>query len=98
MILFDDLQFLLGLYVIIFLFYFGFFVNRYRFLLKYDDPGYLAYETKRLKLSGASAEETERVLAEMIRRKNRYNVYNVIFFLFYALSFFVFLKLLMRSP
>lgn len=98
MIAFDDLQFLIGLYIIIFLFYFGFFVNRNRFLLKYEDPGYLAYEKKRLTASGASEEESERFLAEMVRRKNRYNVYNVIFFLFYALSFFVFLKLLMRAP
>lgn len=98
MIAFDDLQFLIGLYLIIFLFYFGFFINRNRFLLKYEDPGYLAYEIKRWKDAGASDEECERLKAEMVRRKNRYNVYNVIFFLFYALSFFVFLKLLMRAP
>ncbi len=98
MIHYDDLQFLIGLYVIIYLFYFGFFVNRHRSVLKYDDPGYLAYEKKRLKKAGASVEQAQRLIEDMIRRKNRYNVYNVLFFLFYVLSFFVFLKILTRVP
>ncbi len=98
MIYYDDLQFLIGLYIIIFLFYFGFFVNRHRYVLKFEDPGYLSYEKKRLLKSGVSAEEAKRLIEEMVRRKNRYNAYNVIFFLFYVFSFFVFLKILMRAP
>lgn len=88
MIAFDDLQYLAGVYVVIFLFYYGFFINRNRSLIKYEDAGYLEYRKATLKeRDNLSDPEIARLLEGKIREKNLYQVYNMVFFVFFTLSF-----------
>lgn len=98
MILYDDLQYLLGLFLIIYLFYYAFFVNRHRFLIKYEDEDYIAYERMALReKSHMTDEEIDDSLQERRRCKNRYHVYNMIFFLVFVAGFFFFVRLLVQK-
>ncbi len=90
MIHYDDLQYLCGLYVIVFLFYYGFVINRNKPLAAYDDPEYLAFLRAKLRTNDNMSEaEAERWLKERVRRKNRHTVVNIIFFVAYVLSFLI---------
>jgi hypothetical protein len=99
MILYDDLHYLIGLFLIIYIFYYDFFVNRHRFLIKYEDRDYLEYERTSLRAkSHLTDEEIDAFLRERVRCKNRYHVYNMVFFLVFVGGFLLLVKMLVHRP
>jgi hypothetical protein len=67
MILYDDLHFLIGLFLIIYLFYYAFFVNRHRFLIKYEDRDFSNTKEDLPTKSHLTNEEIDDFLRERVR-------------------------------